>query len=49
MRKVLLALTLGILIQACIAESPPNEVSFSYFDNAGRDDVLVYATPARDI
>ena len=40
MRKVLLALTLGILIQACIAESPPNEVSFSYFDNAGRDDVL---------
>ncbi len=39
MRKVL-ALTLGILIQACIAESPPNEVSFSYFDNAGRDDVL---------
>lgn len=40
MRKVLLALTLGILIQACIAESPPNEVSSSYFDNAGRDDVL---------
>ena len=40
MRKVLLALTLGILIQACIAESAPNEVSFSYFDNAGRDDVL---------
>jgi proline iminopeptidase len=40
MRKVLLALTLGILIQACIAESPPNETSFSYFDNAGRDDVL---------
>lgn len=40
MRKVLLALTLGILIQACIAESPPNEVSSSYFDNSGRDDVL---------
>ena len=40
MRKLLLALTLAILIQACIAESPPNEVSSSYFDNAGRDDVL---------
>jgi proline iminopeptidase len=40
MKKLSWLLTLGLLIQACGTEGPPDGAVSSYFDNTGRDDVL---------
>lgn len=40
MKKLSWTIVLGLLIQACAGEAPPDVALSAYFDNTGRDDVL---------